>query len=652
MIRAARVAALFTCVLALTAAGAAAAPPPSFHRDVLPIMRTACYGCHAAPAPAGGIALGSYAELMKGGKSGAAVVPGKSGASRLVGMLTGAVKPQMPPGGALKPADIDAVRRWVDAGAKNDAPLPTAATSGKPSSATRVAAAAAPTSRTIAVAALGTLRRNVAPPVQALAFSPDGQMLAVGTYQRVLLCDPATREVRAIWDGHADAVRALAFSPDEKWLAAGGGTSGALGQVRLWSVLTNRPARVFGNQADAVSALAFSPDGKRLATASVDKTIQVWDAATARPLQTLRDHADAVLGVAFSPDNKFLASCGADKSVKIWDTTTWRRLYTIGSAHDEAVTAVAFSSDGKLLVTAGGTGRRRCGTSGRKAAARRERLAGTDRVFCPSPFRPTARSPPLPRRTKRSDCGTSAAGRTRPPFLTRRTGFTPCASVRTVSASRREPGTARCFCGTSKRKSSRARFRRGPSANDEAGRCQFFPFFRCRECRAGANATAPDRPCQPVRRATRDRVTVTLTGVNLGYGTGLILDGPGLTVEELTPNRRPRTRKTPTARSSARVKIAPDAPLGRFPLRVLTPLRPVEIGYFVVGEWPELGEKEPNKRPRRGANAAAAEPARHRRRPQRRRGGRGRVSRDDADRAKPSFSRRRRAASAPRWSRF
>ena len=346
--RVAAAAAIFAWVLALAATGAAAAPPPSFHRDVLPILRTACYGCHAAPAPSGGIALGSYAELVKGGKSGAAVIPGKSGASRLIGMLTGAVKPQMPPGGALKPADIDAIRRWVDAGAKNDAPV---VPSGKPP-ATRVAAAAptAPAPRTVAVAALGALRGNVAAPVQALAFSPDNKMLAVGTYQRVLLCDPATRSVTMTWNGHPDAVRALAFSPDGKWLAAGGGTSGAVGQVRLWSVAAGRPGRVFGNQADAVSALAFSPDGKRLATASSDKTVQIWDTATVRPLQTLRDHADAVLGVAFSPDGKFLASCGGDKSVKIWDTTTWRRLYTIG-AHEDAVTSVAFSPDGKLLVT-------------------------------------------------------------------------------------------------------------------------------------------------------------------------------------------------------------------------------------------------------------------------------------------------------------
>ncbi len=88
--------------------------------------------------------------------------------------------------------------------------------------------------------------------------------------------------------------------------------------------------------------------------------------------------------------------------------------------------------------------------------------------------------------------------------------------------------------------------------------------------------------------------TITLTGVNLGYGTQMIVDAPVLTVEAFTPEPPPANAKNPDGKIVARVKIAPDALPGRYPFRILTPLGPSEVGYFVVGEWPELAEKEPN----------------------------------------------------------
>ena len=47
-----------------------------------------------------GLNLESYAALMRGGKGGAVIVPGQSGASRLVGMIEGRLSPKMPPAGS------------------------------------------------------------------------------------------------------------------------------------------------------------------------------------------------------------------------------------------------------------------------------------------------------------------------------------------------------------------------------------------------------------------------------------------------------------------------------------------------------------------------------------------------------------------------
>lgn len=334
---------------------AAQTPPskpasPSYQREIVPILRTACLGCHSAQLPTAGFAVDSYTAVMKGGKNGPAVVPGKSEQSRLVRMLTGAQKPLMPPGAGLKSADIELIRRWVDAGAKQDSPAKQDSGAVSGTTKTTPATASSPVKATSLPLPkpLGTTL-PIAAPVNSLAFSPDGKLLAVGTYQQVLLCDPLARTVLKTWGGHLDAVRSLAFSPDGKWLAAGGGMAGARGQVRLWSTEQGRETLAFGDHGDSVQGVAFSLDGKWIASASADRTVKLWEASTGKLGQTLRDHADAVSGVAFAPGGKLLASCGSDKSVKLWDLASGKRLYSIG-AHEEPLTDLCFTPGGQLLT--------------------------------------------------------------------------------------------------------------------------------------------------------------------------------------------------------------------------------------------------------------------------------------------------------------
>src|SRR5712691_4523559 len=95
--------------------------PVDYLRDVKPILAKHCVACHGSAKHRADLRLDTAAHAMQGGNSGAAIVPGKSDASRLIQALTGAkdVKP-MPPEDRprLNAAEIAVLRAWVDQGAK------------------------------------------------------------------------------------------------------------------------------------------------------------------------------------------------------------------------------------------------------------------------------------------------------------------------------------------------------------------------------------------------------------------------------------------------------------------------------------------------------------------------------------------------------
>jgi len=97
----------------------AAQPPPpvDFVRDVQPILRQHCYGCHGATQQMNGFRLDRRREAMRGGTI-AVIGPGISEGSRLYQRLLGnQYGPQMPPTGALRPEQIRTIKDWIDQGA-------------------------------------------------------------------------------------------------------------------------------------------------------------------------------------------------------------------------------------------------------------------------------------------------------------------------------------------------------------------------------------------------------------------------------------------------------------------------------------------------------------------------------------------------------
>ena len=307
-----------------------AAADPSYTTEVFPILRDNCLACHSETAKAGGLILASYESLMKGGANGAPIVPGKSAESRMVRMLQGRIQPQMPMGGKLAPEHIATLVAWIDAGAPGG-PTPVSAAPMIPDVKPRGPVNAA---------------------IGALAYSPDGKLLAVGGFKQVDLLDATTGQRVATLAGHADVVRALAFSRDGKLLAAAGGAPAQFGEVIVWAADTRQKVASLRGHGDCIYGVAFSADGRRLATSSYDKLIKLWDAATGKETATLKDHIDSIYALQFSPDGTRLASGAADRSVKLWDAATGQRLFTLSESL-EGVLTLAFHPAGKQIAAAG-----------------------------------------------------------------------------------------------------------------------------------------------------------------------------------------------------------------------------------------------------------------------------------------------------------
>ena len=357
------------CVLGVLG-GESFAADPTYWQDVRPILRKHCVVCHSERKLAevdvsAGLALDTPDHIRKGGKGGkvTVLVAGKPDESLVVTLLTSKDKKRAMPLDAdpLSADEIATVRKWVAAGApegvrpkgddaglavgparpvrKLDVIFSTKATLPK------TAALPGPLELTLTVGPL--------PPVAAVAFSPDGKLLATGTYGRVTVWDLATAKPVKVLTNVLGAVNDLKFSPNGKLLAVAGGQPSARGDLRLFDTSDWKLLFSLGGHLDTVSCVAFHPDGARLVSASFDKTVRYWDisgaAADGKLLHTFTGHSDFVYAVAFGPDGAWYVTASKDRTGRVIDAATGKGLFTL-SGTDQEVLAVAVLPTAQVLA--------------------------------------------------------------------------------------------------------------------------------------------------------------------------------------------------------------------------------------------------------------------------------------------------------------
>ena len=306
----------------------------SFERDVAPILRTHCAGCHNDADREGEFSVETLASLRKGGDKGGTIRPGHAEDSLLIQLIEGRVRPSMPPKDEprVPASEVAVLRKWIDEGATGSAK--------DESILSRIVVPE------VAVP-VGQAR-----PLTAAEFSPDGTMLAVGMAGRVELRDPTGRRVRRVIDGIPGKVNAVHFSKDGHRVVVAAGVAGLNGVALVHEVGSGRRLASFGGHRDAVHDAEWSPDGQWLATAGYDRGVRLWRVSDGGLVWSNSVHNGAVFDLAFDPTGAVLASASADQTVKLWRVRDGMRLDTLNQPQGE-LNRVLFTPDGSQILAVG-----------------------------------------------------------------------------------------------------------------------------------------------------------------------------------------------------------------------------------------------------------------------------------------------------------
>ncbi|MGB3715555.1 MAG: WD40 repeat domain-containing protein [Candidatus Promineifilaceae bacterium] len=192
--------------------------------------------------------------------------------------------------------------------------------------------------------------------VPAMAFSPNGRVLATGTRNGLIsIWDTETLAWIGFLDGHelAHAVFSLDWSTDGRWLLSGGRDE----TVILWDMTTLSPQHVIDDHNAEIVSVDFSPDSKYFGSISADGTGYFWNLDDSELEQVDDVQLNALLGATWSPTwdtlavaspNGQLATFNIDKQPSLNGPTN----VILGhSTHGQRVSRAAWSPAGDRLAS-------------------------------------------------------------------------------------------------------------------------------------------------------------------------------------------------------------------------------------------------------------------------------------------------------------
>ena len=152
--------------------------------------------------------------------------------------------------------------------------------------------------------------------INAIAFSPDGQALAAGGHQKILIWDVGSGTLITtlkVDKGWTNAVT-VAFSPDGKTVAS----------------VSSRPRKIMEQQTLGVPSIPMQKKGGKH---FVPHTVRLWDVNTGSTQLTFTTDTLPIVGFDFSLDGAKLLTVSQQGFVGVYDSVTGHHEHLSGSAH-------------------------------------------------------------------------------------------------------------------------------------------------------------------------------------------------------------------------------------------------------------------------------------------------------------------------------